>query len=394
MASFYAELVVVGHYYQVRFCQFDFTQSTDERGRVVGKVRHGLVHLTLDVPHDDFLLNWAAALHKPLDGHVTFFETSQRIARETVSFAASECVGYSETFETGNEEGGAYVCHLTIAALELEPKAKGPSSPLVLAPLRDYAYVPPKPLKAVSEVVKEGGYVNLKLGPNEEYREAILEASKLTGIDAADIACVISAEAKPNKNGKWDPISKPPLKKNGKPSSTALGLTQFIDDTWLKMAKKPGSFLNKQAKELHLIDEKNRIISGAEGKLLKLRENPTTSIITAAEYGKGNLKELEKAGIQIPNDPTERARYMYIAHHEGPSGAKEYLTNSLDEDRAEELLVVNRGKETAAADIKKHGTANAAYKDFLENYSKDRIKPDKFRNPKVDAFPDSAKNMA
>jgi hypothetical protein len=126
MASFYAELAVEGYHYPVRICQFSFTQATDERGRVVGKVRHGLVHLALDVPPNDFLLNWAATVHKPLKGHVTFFETSQRTARETVSFAAGECVGYYETFESGNGGSGSYMCHLTVAATELALTQGGP----------------------------------------------------------------------------------------------------------------------------------------------------------------------------------------------------------------------------------------------------------------------------
>ena len=52
-------------------------------------MRHGLLHLTLDVPDADLLLDWAHAAHKPLGGHVTFFETNRQTARETVSFTAS-----------------------------------------------------------------------------------------------------------------------------------------------------------------------------------------------------------------------------------------------------------------------------------------------------------------
>jgi tRNA threonylcarbamoyladenosine modification (KEOPS) complex Pcc1 subunit len=57
MASFSAELEVAGALYLVRSCTYDFTQVTSERGRVVAKVRHGLVHLTLDVPDASTLLD-------------------------------------------------------------------------------------------------------------------------------------------------------------------------------------------------------------------------------------------------------------------------------------------------------------------------------------------------
>ena len=86
----------------MRQCQFGFDQATDARGRVVAKVRHGLLHLTLDVPDDGVLLDWANTAHKPLPGHVTFFEANQRTARATVSFAAGQCVGYHEIFEAGD----------------------------------------------------------------------------------------------------------------------------------------------------------------------------------------------------------------------------------------------------------------------------------------------------
>jgi hypothetical protein len=64
-------------------------------------VRHGLLHLTLDVPTDDQLLDWANTVHKTLSGHVTFFEDDRRTARETVNFAAGQCVSYQESFVYG-----------------------------------------------------------------------------------------------------------------------------------------------------------------------------------------------------------------------------------------------------------------------------------------------------
>jgi hypothetical protein len=138
MASFYAELEVGGRTYPVRSCSFEFTQATTERGRVAAKVRHGLLHVALDVPDDALLLAWGTAAHKPLDGHVTFFETDRRTARETVSFAAGACVGYHEAFASGDGTAGAYVCQLTIAAAKLVLTPGGPPRPLVAATPRDY----------------------------------------------------------------------------------------------------------------------------------------------------------------------------------------------------------------------------------------------------------------
>jgi hypothetical protein len=40
------------------------------------------------------LLDWANTVHKTLAGYVTFFEDDRRRARETVRFAAGQCVSY------------------------------------------------------------------------------------------------------------------------------------------------------------------------------------------------------------------------------------------------------------------------------------------------------------
>jgi len=116
MASFYAELRVAGAIYPVRSCTYEFAQTTNERGQVVTKVRHGLVQLTLNVPDDDFLLDWANSPFKPLSGQVVFYNAKEGPVLETLAWEEGQCVGYQENFEHGNATQGAYVCHLTIAA--------------------------------------------------------------------------------------------------------------------------------------------------------------------------------------------------------------------------------------------------------------------------------------
>ncbi|MDQ2771909.1 MAG: hypothetical protein M3Y54_15580 [Bacteroidota bacterium] len=49
----------------------------------------------------------STTVHKPLAGHVTFFETGSRTARETLAWEAGECVGYHETFAAGNAGAGS-----------------------------------------------------------------------------------------------------------------------------------------------------------------------------------------------------------------------------------------------------------------------------------------------
>lgn len=127
MASFHAELHLGGSTFRVVHCQFACSQATDMRGRVSAKVRHHLLELTLDVPTNDTLLDWAATSHKPQAGQVVFHDKTQLVAHETIAFTDGECVGYTELFESGAGSDGAYVCQLTIAASEFELRGGGPT---------------------------------------------------------------------------------------------------------------------------------------------------------------------------------------------------------------------------------------------------------------------------
>ena len=128
MASFYAELQVAGATYPVRSCSYGFTQATGARGRVVAKVHPDLVYVTMDVPRDEIIQLWAATAYKPLAGCLVFYDAKGGPALETLSWTEGHCVGYQEEFRSGNDEEGAYVCHLTIAASTLTWQPGGPGS--------------------------------------------------------------------------------------------------------------------------------------------------------------------------------------------------------------------------------------------------------------------------
>lgn len=128
MAAFYAELQLEGRVYPLRLCRLDFHQDTDARGRVIGKVRPGLLFLTADVPEDPSLEAWAAASHKPLAGRVVFYDLARQVPHETIAFATGHCVYYGEDFFSGSVDAGAYVCHLRIAAPAFELLAGGLNS--------------------------------------------------------------------------------------------------------------------------------------------------------------------------------------------------------------------------------------------------------------------------
>ncbi len=211
----------------------------------------------------------------------------------------------------------------------------------------------------------------LNLGPNEIYREDLLFASKRTQIDPAALAALIDAEAA--KDGKvWNPNSKAK-------TSSATGLTQFLDGTWIEMAAKPGTYLNEDGKKLSYIDKNNKIVD--KKKILELRTNPRHSITAAAEYGKQNLAGLDKKGL-VPEgtNDDEKAKLMYLAHHEGLGGATKFLNDTTTNEEAVQKLPLQVGKEKAEKMLE-NGNAKDVYKDWLNSYINKKIDPSRFRSP-------------
>jgi hypothetical protein len=119
MSSFRGILTVAGQDFPLAACTYEFSQATSERGRVVAKVRSGLLTLHLDVPNTDQLLDWANDPQKKLSGTIVFHQTDQPIASETLHFADGLCVAYDEAFQAGAAPEGAYRCTLHISAASL-----------------------------------------------------------------------------------------------------------------------------------------------------------------------------------------------------------------------------------------------------------------------------------
>jgi hypothetical protein len=115
MASFSAQLRVAGHVFPVLRCAYHTSQATDGRGRVVTKVHYHPVELVLDVPDSDVLLAWAADPHKRQAADIVFLDPATGSAIETLHLAAAYCVGYRESFASGDTSTGAYQCHLTLS---------------------------------------------------------------------------------------------------------------------------------------------------------------------------------------------------------------------------------------------------------------------------------------
>jgi hypothetical protein len=106
--------------------------------------------------------------------------------------------------------------------------------------------------------------------------------------------------------------------------------------------------------------------------LLALRDDPTASIATAAEFGRDNLAALDRMGVVPANiSDDERARYMYYAHHEGVAGAVRLLTDSrtATEEEARRALEMNVGRRRATDLSLEHGSYAEAFRNWTERRS-------------------------
>lgn len=112
-------------------------------------------------------------------------------------------------------------------------------------------------------------------------------------------------------------------------TSSAAGLYQFIERTWLQMVKTHGDKygLGQYADK---IDSKGRVADPAvREEILELRKNPEKAALLAAEYAADNKQYLLRHTNLDENNigPTE----MYLAHFMGAGGAAGFI-NALEKE--------------------------------------------------------------
>jgi len=136
---------------------------------------------------------------------------------------------------------------------------------------------------------------------------AIKGASEQTGVKFAYLMEQAAAESSFNADAKAN-------------TSSATGLFQFIESTWLNMMKKHGSKygLGELAKN---INSDGKVSDGAiKDEILSMRYDPEIASLLAAELAAENKEFLEKhVGGEIGS--TE----LYFAHFMGASGAAGFL---------------------------------------------------------------------
>lgn len=138
---------------------------------------------------------------------------------------------------------------------------------------------------------------------------AIATASSRTGVDFAYLMTQANTESAFN----------PAAKARG---SSARGLYQFIDSTWLQMVRDYGH-KHGLGHYAEMIDARGRVDNPtARRQILALRQNPEKSALMAAEYASDNKDYLQRV---LGADHEIGATEMYLAHFMGPGGAAAFL---------------------------------------------------------------------
>lgn len=295
---------------------------------------------------------------------------------------------------------------------------------------------------------------DLQLGANLCYWDQIIAASERSGIIPQSIAAVINAESAQIK-GVWNKDSVAISREKTKAAkalkeqqgesaegvvvyaSSAAGMTQFLNATWLDETFREGTYLNEQARVRGVLADKpkrdalnnieyhpkthqqiilpmfeiapdtwwtkqqiidNRLLRGvtpypphatkALQEWLNLRFEPEFIIMAAVDYGLYNLAKLQAAGYNVESlNDAEKAKIFYLTHHLGLGDAKRFIRKTITEESAHKLLVAQVGGKRAAGyanDPKKGGNYIKGHRTWLSEYIDNNIKLERFYCPKIE----------
>jgi len=147
--------------------------------------------------------------------------------------------------------------------------------------------------------------------PSPEVTSAIQKASASTGVDFGFLV------AQAGQESSFQPDAKAS-------TSSAAGLYQFVDSTWLGLVRDKGAQhgLGDLAAQIQTTDSGPRVADPAvRRQILALRNDPTVAAAMAAEYAKMNGTQLQQdLGRAVGSTD------LYRAHFLGTAGAAKFLS--------------------------------------------------------------------
>jgi hypothetical protein len=142
---------------------------------------------------------------------------------------------------------------------------------------------------------------------NSSVTAAIQKASQVTGAKFSYLLATAKVESNLNPNA-------------AAPTSSAGGLFQFIDRTWLGTLKEAGSLVGygRYADAITKTDDGRYVVNdpAMRREIMALRQDPTANSIMAGIFTNSNAKHLTNKLGRAPTDAE-----LYMAHFMGASGA-------------------------------------------------------------------------
>ena len=273
---------------------------------------------------------------------------------------------YSPRARTGPRENGLAVNSASgraLAGVYVKPDKQAASAPI--PPVSASASPPVSPQAGAADAPFASD--NLKLEPvNGKYLAAITEASERTAMAPQTVAAIIEAEAaKVPGTRQWDANSKAG-------TSSASGLTQFLDGTWRGEARRAGGLLNAEAKKAGCVDGSNAIAD--DRRLLAMRFDPRIAIIAGADYAVANLAIMRNTGVlPVALDPAGTAKLAYLAHHEGPNRAVKFLRGQMGYVTQAIFSANVPGSQRQSLLTAAHGDTGVAYRNWMAGYVDSKI---------------------
>ena len=137
------------------------------------------------------------------------------------------------------------------------------------------------------------------------------QASKATGVSFDYLAKTAERESR------FNPAAKAT-------TSSATGMFQFLEQTWLGMVKQEGVKMGLGSESAAIANEGGRFSvsdPSARQRILALREDPAVSAMMAGAFAAKNGQQLQES---LGRKPSEGE--LYIAHFMGASGARDLIT--------------------------------------------------------------------
>ena len=104
MSSFRATLEMGGKEYDVLYSNYEFSRSTDSKGRPSSSISGGRVSVTVESTEDTTALeSMVNSQFKPIDGKIVYKKTDEDAKMKEIAFKNAYIVHYKETLDTTNE---------------------------------------------------------------------------------------------------------------------------------------------------------------------------------------------------------------------------------------------------------------------------------------------------